>query len=79
MELFGDLGKAFNLFWTTSNKLTESLEVSARLPVEARLRALKVSFQNAEGRNDQTEMLQLAKEIIVLGNDLASHWRQVVG
>ena len=79
MELFGDLEKAFNLFWAASNKLTDSLEVSVRLPVEARLRALKVGFQNAEGKGDQAEMLRLAKEVIVLGNDLASHRRQAVG
>ena len=79
MELFGDLGKAFNLFWMASNKLTDSLEVSIRLPVEARLRALKVSFQNAEGKGDQAEMLRLAKDMVVLGNDLASYRRQAVG
>lgn len=73
MDLFCDLGKAFDLIWAASDELAGSLDAPTRSPAEQRLRALRADFQCAEAAGDQAMMLQLAREMTSLGSDLVDY------
>ena len=78
VDLYRDLGKAFDLIWAASDNLTGGLDEGIRSPVEQRLWALQADFRSAEAAGDQAGMLRLAKEMAALGGDLVACRKEAV-
>lgn len=77
MELYKDLGKAFDVMWSASDNLTRGSDIGTCLVVEHRLQALRANFCKAEAEGDQAEMLRLAGEMGSFGNDLVASKKQI--
>ena len=76
MELYKDLGKAFNVMWLASDNLTRASNLDTCSVLKDRLAALQANFCKAEEEGDGAEMLRLAGAMSIFGNDLVTLKKQ---